>query len=123
MSKVKNILKNKKIVTFGVGLLIFFLGYFTSKIYKKNFSDKAKLEKCADINILANWLTGKITKSSLIEITGEKKGMFSVPLKEKLLHNSYNKVWDECVNELKNSSIKFYEKYPSDFNFKDLFKL
>jgi hypothetical protein len=51
-----------------------------------------------------------------------KKGISSRPLKEKLSYPLYNKVWDECANELKNSPIKFYEKNSTKFQFRNFFK-
>jgi hypothetical protein len=117
------LLKNKKLITYGMGLFIFLSVIISWLIYKKNFSEKAKLEYCADINIIKDWLTGKITKSDLIEISGkEKQGVSLRPLKDKLIYSLYNKVWDECVNELRNSPIKFHEKNSPPFQFRNLFK-
>jgi hypothetical protein len=117
------IFKNKKLITYSIGLFIFLSVILTWVIYKKNFSEKARLEYCADINIITDWLTGKVPKSNFTELSGnEKQGISMRPLKEKLLYPLYNKVWDECVNELKNSPIKFYEKNSTEFRFRNFFK-
>ncbi len=117
------LLKNKKLLTYSIGLFIFLLVILTWVIYKKNFSEKVKLEYCADVNVLALWLNGVVPKSSVEAIEGTaKKGISSRPLKEKLSYSLYSKVWDECANELKNSPIKFYEKNSPPFQFRNFFK-
>ena len=117
------IFKNKNLITYSIGLFIFLSVILTWIVYKKNFSEKVKLEYCADVNVLALWLSGVVPKSSVEAIEGTtKKGISSRPLKEKLSYPLYNKVWDECVNELKNSPIKFYEKNSTKFRFKNFFK-
>lgn len=114
------ILKNKKFIKYGIGLLIFLSVILTWIIYKNNFSEKAKLEYCADKNIIINWLIGKITKSDFELISG-KDGISLRPLKEKFSYSLYNKVWDDCVNEIRNNPIKFHEKYSPPFQFRKLF--
>ena len=117
------IFKNKKLITYSIGLFIFLSVILTWVVYKKNFSEKVKLEYCADVNVLALWLSGVVPKSSVEAIEGTaKKGISSRPLKEKLSYPLYNKVWDECANELKNSPIKFYEKNSTKFQFRNFFK-
>ncbi len=116
------IFKNKKLITYSIGLFIFLSVILTWIVYKKNFSEKVKLEYCADVNVLALWLSGVVPKSSVEAIEGmAKKGISSRPLKEKLSYPLYNKVWDDCVNEIRNSSIKFHEKYSPPFQFRKLF--
>jgi hypothetical protein len=109
----------KKLKTYSISLIILISVILTWLIYQKNFSDKRKLEYCTDMNIITNWLTGRITKNDLQEISGiEKQGISIRPLKEKLSYSIYNKVWDECANELKNNPIKFHEKNSPPFEFK-----
>ena len=82
------IFKNKKLITYGIGLFVFLSVILSWIIYKKNFSEKAKLEYCADVNIVADYLTGKIPKSSIVEIQGkDKQGISLRPLKDKLLYS------------------------------------
>ena len=114
------LLKKKKLITYSIVFFIFLSVILTWIIYKNNFSEKAKLEYCADKNIIINWLIGKITKSDFEVISG-KDGISLRPLKEKLVYSLYNKVWDDCVNEIRNSSIKFNEKYSPPFQFRKLF--
>jgi len=114
------LLKKKKLITYSIVFFIFLSVILTWIIYKNNFSEKAKLEYCADKNIIINWLIGKITKSDFEVISG-KDGISLRPLKEKLVYSLYNKVWDDCVNEIRNSSIKFHEKYSPPFQFRKLF--
>ena len=90
-------MKNKIFITLFI-IIIIFGGYY---FYQTNFSKKAKLEGCADINLVAMQMLDQI----LDDIDYRK------PLKDKLRYPEYEKNWDECENEFKNSPIKFNEKY------------
>ena len=104
-------MKNKVFVRLAIGVGIIVIG-FGGLVYKTNFTDKAKLMKCADINLIMQQLWGGLSK----------KLEYQESLKVKLLNPAYEKIWDNCHYELKNSPIKFYEKYPGEFNYRKLFR-
>ena len=103
-----------------VSLLVFSLG-FGVLVYQKNFSDKAKLIKCANINLLAKQLIDKFSRSDSGKAPRNYLN-YKETLKHKLKYPQYEKEWDDCEFEFKNSPIKFHEKYPGEFNRHYLFR-
>ena len=83
-------------------LAIFALGFGGYYFYQTKHSDKVQLEYCADLNLVAKQIVGEIPRDYLD---------YNESLRYKLKHPKYEKVWDDCAYELKNSSIKFHAKY------------
>ena len=90
-------MKNKLFIVLPLVALILGGYYF----YQTKFSDKVKLERCANISLIANQLMGKVSKDL----------DYRKPLKHKLRYPEFEKVWDDCAYELKNNPIKFNAKY------------